>query len=158
MLFCYTISMKKPFIAGLVALALVLLCLPPFASAKDLSRLRVELSDDINKDCDQPAGFDPVWACASQDTPPGASAPIGTIVIRKDIPDQLLPFVFLRNVGLYLTWDLSHQQLADVFHPAPGVSVTQDIRDTAANAFAFWAMGGKVSAPQQELFRQLLVK
>jgi hypothetical protein len=149
--------MKKHIFTGLALLALMILCAPPSAFAKDLSRLSIKLSDNINRDCEQPEGYDPVWACASQDTPPGAPAPLGTVYIRKDIPEQLLPFVLLRNIGLYLTWDLTQQQLTDIFRPAPGISSSQDIRDIAGNTFAFWAMGGRVSAPQQELFRQLLI-
>lgn len=123
----------------------------PFAHAKDFSVLKVSFSDDINKDCGQPAGYDPVRACfLSWST---------QIIIRKGLPKKVVEYVFLHEVGHYLVSDYSDEQLKalNVFNPLPDKLKNTSIRNVAAEQFVTWFWGGDVGKVQGDFFTKLLV-
>src|SRR5258708_4499497 len=60
------------------------------AYAKDFSRLKVVISDNVNKDCGQPDGYDTLRGCYVQKVNPGDTSPTYQIFIRSGLPTQLL--------------------------------------------------------------------
>lgn len=155
----YILFMKHLLRIGFLALASFTL-LYGTSQAADLNALRVVSSENINKDCMQPDGYDPVWGCftnvyTSQGTG-AAMKVVPTIFMRKNIPTQLVAYTFLQNVGQYLLSSYSDQELAKVFNPVPGIKESGGIRRTAASAFVMWFYGGHVGAEQAELFAHVL--
>ncbi len=151
-------TIKKIALAGAVAATLLMAAQP--ALAADFSKLKVTLSDNINKDCLQPDGYDPVWGCFINNylhwTGHEELMAQPTIYIRNNIPKELFPFVFLTNVGQFLLANYSDQEIAAAFNPPP--SASSNIRSIAANAFMMWFYGGHVPAAAQELFKAALNK
>ena len=140
--------MIKKIASGVLLASALLLTAQP-ASALDLSKLQVKISDTINKDCNQPDGFDPIWGCNPNAT---------TIYIRAGMPSQLLPYVLLQNVGQYVIASYSDDELRQIFKPTPQYLQTYDIRRITANAFAFWVLGGPTTSRQRDFFRAALLK
>mgnify|MGYP001607478202 CR=1 FL=1 len=132
------------------------------ALAADLSKVKVKFSDNINKDCFNFEGYDPVWGCFKNDFVawPGHPdlRPDPTIYIKRDIPSALLPYVFLSNLSLYLTVNYSDQELAMIFNPVPTGNKTYDLRKSAANSFVTWVLGGKITPTKANFFREALLR
>lgn len=137
-------------IIAIVTVLILALVLPAFASAKDLSSLKVGFSPDINASCYQPSGYDPVRGCYIADE--------NRIVIRLDLPEQLLPYVFLRLLGHYVIYGVSDDILQGIFRPAPDKARMTSIRELAADEFSIWILGGSVSREQDRFFKEQLAK
>jgi len=153
-------TIKKIATIGAIAATLLLAAQPAFAA--NMSKLKITLSDSINKDCLQPDGYDPVWGCfinnylhweGHQEL---MSQP--TIYIRSNIPTQLLPYVLLSNFGEYLLGNYSDQEISAAFNPSPASLASAGIRTIASNAFVMWFYGGHVPAAAETLFKTALAK
>ncbi len=145
----------KTFTMSAVLLAGLLLSQP--ALALDFPRIQVQFPVEINKACAQPDGYDPVWGCLDIDGPTIASAS-PTVYIRRDIPSQLLPYVYLHSVGQYVLKDYSDQELEAVFNPPPQAKSGVGIRYIAANAFTFWVLGGTTTPAKVDFFRAAIAR
>jgi len=152
----YNGTMKKTFLFLAAALLAVSPMFGSVASAKDLSSLKIKFSDNVNKDCNQPDGYDAVWGCYTPLRTGDVST--DTIVIRTQLPSALLPYVFFFNLGQYLMVNTSDQELSATFNPPPDLASDRSIRVIAGNAFVMWALGGHVSVPQQAFFTRLLTQ
>ncbi len=138
------------------------LCLTQSAHAADFSRLQVKLSGAINQDCLKVEGYDPVWGCfrtefvAQGNEQALLARPV--IYISSGLPLQLLPYVFMQNVGQFVLANYSDQELTAVFNPAPQVKDTVGIRTSAANSFALWALGGQITPAKIAFFKNELAR
>lgn len=132
-------------IAAIVVLSLIL---PAFASAKDLSSVKIGFSADTNKACYQPTGYDPVRGCYI--------AGENKIILQSDLPRQLLPYIFLRLLGHYVIHDATDAELSPVFRPTPDKAKMTNIREFAADVFSVWILGGRTSPEQSEFFSKQL--
>jgi hypothetical protein len=147
--------MKKTLlIIGLVSVVLF----PAAASAKNISELKIFLSDDINKDCKQPDGYDPIRACYHQELYLGDIKPAYKIYISKNLPSQVFGYVLLREIGHFYTYEITGNELKELFNPTPDKLASMSVRQIAADNFVTWFFGGYVPPKQAEYFKKVLMK
>lgn len=131
--------------------------LAPHAEAADLKNIKVIISDNINIECGEPDGYEPMWGCYSRKLKAGDSEATGYILIRSNLPSTLLPYVFLHNLGHHFIASLSDEQIKEMFNPTPFSRTTTWVRNRAADAFVMWVLGGHVSFTQAEFFKRALL-
>lgn len=151
----------KKIVSGAVVAVTVLSMATP-ALALDLSKAKLQWSDNINWDCMSIEGYDPVWGCFINNYVvwPGHPdlRPEPTIYIRKGLPAGLFSYVYLYNLSQYVTLNYTDAELAQVFNPITTGNRNLDLRKDAANSFVYWAMGGKLTPAKENFFREALAK
>jgi hypothetical protein len=128
--------------------ALLLISTFNIVSAKSIGELRVSISQDINKDCKQPDGYDPVRGCYINSAK--------QIFIRDGLPKEVLPYILIREMGHYFTVDVSDERLNEVFNPLPLKLQCSSLREVVADEFATWFFGGYAKPIQDKFFREIL--
>ncbi len=145
-----------------VTVAATLLLTAQSALALDFKALELKVSNNINNDCGQPDGYDPVWSCYRNEFKPEAGQEAlkahPTIYVRTGISSALLPYALFHGVGEFVIGNYSDQELLAVFNPLPVIKESVGVRSTAANAFAMWATGGSVTPAQMEFFKSAFAK
>lgn len=128
----------------------VLLLIATFniASAKNISELKISVSQDINKDCKQPDGYDPVRGCYINSAK--------QIFIRDGLPKELVSYVLIRELGHYFTADISDDRLSEVFNPLPLRLQFTSLREVVADEFVTWFFGGYTKPIQDNFFKEIL--
>lgn len=149
-------TIRTKFIVLSAAALLLVPLAAPLAYAKDLGLLKIKQSADINKDCGLEQGYDQISACYIQTLAQGDKAPAYTIYMRSDLPKELLPSVFLQQIGYFLTYDLTDAQIKQGLNPSPITLSVYDLHQFAASQFALWFLKAKMSPTADAFFRNLL--
>ena len=143
-----------------LAVILIFLSYSFSVSAKDLSALKIFISDDINKDCLQITDntYDPIRGCYQSNQ----------IYISSNIPLSHLPFVFFHEIGHYLMEEIdfassdrdpnSEKIYKKYINPVPQKLLDQRISEIAADNFALWMLGARYSDKMEKFFIDLLIK
>ena len=129
------------------------------ALAKDLSALKISISDDINKDCFQITDdYDPIRGCYQSNQ----------IYISSNVPLSHLPFVLFHEIGHYLMEEIdfassdsdpnSEKIYKKYLNPVPQKLLDQRISEIAADDFALWMLGARYSEKMEKFFIDLLIK
>ncbi|MBM3257373.1 MAG: hypothetical protein FJY98_03580 [Candidatus Liptonbacteria bacterium] len=160
--------MKKLFLGVTMVAVGVVFFFANSASAKtmaDLSRISFSFVPEsrINSACGLPAGYASVWSCYMQDIYAGDIVPRSKIIFRTDTPSALLPYVFLRELGRFFTYDYAEEDLEQFFKPTYAEksvkNSARNIKDIAADSFVMWALGGTVPLVESDFFtRKVLGK
>lgn len=142
-----------------LAVILIFLSFSFPAQAKDLSVLKISVSNDINKDCLQIIDdYDPIRGCYQANQ----------IYISSNVPLSHLPFVLFHEIGHYLMEEIdfassdsdpdSEKIYKKYINPVPQKLLNQRIKEIAADNFALWMLGAKYSDKTEKFFIDLLIK
>ena len=131
----------------------------PLVQAKSISDLKIIYSDDINQKCGvSESGYEQVRSCYVQELLPGQN-PTFTIYLLKGLPKDVMNYAFLNSFGHFLMYNLSEDEVKNVFHPAPEKlqAVGNNIKSYAAERFITWFYKGNVGNIQDNFFKKILV-
>lgn len=131
----------------------------PLVQAKSISDLKVVYSDDTNHKCKvSESAYEQVRGCYIQEII-GNQDPTFTIYLNKNLPKEVINYVFLYTFGHFLIYNLSEEEIKNVFHPAPEKlqAVGNSIRNYGAERFITWFYKGNVGNIQDAFFKKILV-
>lgn len=132
-------------------LLFVLIVFPTISQARNISELKginLVSYDEINEECLQPEGFDPVSGCYIAQT--------DEIYIRNDLPQGRLLFVLWHELGHFFMKNITTDEYESVFNPTPAKRYATIMPEIACDYFALYVMGGRVPNMQKDFFNRLL--
>jgi len=147
--------MKRVIFLSLVLLFLIV----PSIQAKSISDLKIVYSDNINQKCGaSESGYEQVRGCYVQEILAGQN-PTFTIYLLKELPKEVMSYVFLYSFGHFLMYNLSEEEIKNVFHPTPEKlqSVENGVKNYAAERFITWFYKGNIGNIQDNFFEKILV-